>query len=103
MKVSLVDKNYRFNPHDLGQTVVAKVEIICDTDDQLINVLSYISSMDLSQFPKEDKYSLLSKSDSGVHEPKPEPDNALENPESEPVENEVEESPMGPISSLEIE
>jgi len=100
MQVTLVDKNYRHNPHDLSQTIVAKVEIICGTETELMNILSYIASMDADLIPK------VSTSNSGVQskpEPKAEEPVALEKPEPEESEEVVENSPLGPISSLEIE
>ena len=89
MKVTLIDKNYRHNPHDLSQTLVAKVEIICKTETELMNILSYIGSMDANLIPE------VSKPNSGVQ--------SAPDPKPEEPEEIVENSPMGPISSLEIE
>lgn len=87
MKITLVDKNYIFNPLNLEKNIVAKVEIICDNDDQLMTALSTFAAMN---FPDK----------SGVQSPPPE---TKKEKTQESIEKEVEQPQVDPISSLEIE
>jgi len=116
MKIVLVDKNYRYSPLNLENSVMAKFEIECKDDEELMAILSHMGSLDVNNLlPKKAVPVAITNSgvqptkglwdgiapanfDHPLHSEKPKP---VQTPEIS--ENKVEESPMGPISSLEID
>lgn len=108
MKVILVDKNYRYSPLNLENSVIAKFEMECKDDEELMAILSHIGSLDVDTLlPK--KAIPVAITNSGVQFEKgpfdtetPQEPLHSEKPET-PEIHESPESPMGPISSLEID
>lgn len=102
MKLTLIDKSYNFSPLNFDKSIIAKVEIECKDDEELMAVLSYIGSVDVNAIlPK--KAILVAVPKSGVQPAQtPEPSHSETTNESIP-ENKGEDSTLGPISSLEID
>lgn len=100
-EINLVDKNYQFRPYDLKSTIVARIEIVCNTEAQLQAILDHLHGLNLESImspavAKQQPMTLMEKKYlegfSGVHPP----------PKVAEVASTQAES-IDPISSLELD
>jgi len=94
MKTTIIDREYKRNPYNLDISVIASISIECDSNEQLIAILSHINSIDINTIMTKKTIS-----NSGVQISDPEhPETTLHSEETTSGS-----STEGPISSIEIE